>query len=188
MATVLDYLEELDDQRDLLAAHLTARGVPADTSEKFNSLVAKVLEVASTGTPTVGAIEPELYGTSGEVGAVEPVCTNITKMHTWEQGTMATASNTWLESTTRLTAKTAQPIEGMHLTLFATDKSGIALDFAPHFNDADGNFLANPSWTAAGTMIIIPAGAVSIYICLRRPDDSEIAPDDLASVVLREVK
>lgn len=113
---------------------------------------------------------------------------SLKQQHPLESGTMKSAENTWLESTTRLTSRTAQPIEGISMTIAATDTDGTALDFAPHFNDAEGNFLANPSWTAGGTMIGIPAGAASIYICLRRPDDSEIAPENLAEVILKEVK
>lgn len=56
MATVLDYLEELDNQRDLLANFLTERGVESAESEKFNTLVPKVLEIASGGGGNSGSL------------------------------------------------------------------------------------------------------------------------------------
>lgn len=41
MATIADYLLELDRQRDQLAANLTAMGVLSTAEEKLNTLVPK---------------------------------------------------------------------------------------------------------------------------------------------------
>lgn len=45
MASISQYLVELDKQRDRLAANLTAMGVSANASEKLNTLVPKVLKI-----------------------------------------------------------------------------------------------------------------------------------------------
>ena len=71
MATVLDYLEELDNQRDLLANFLTAQGVPAEESEKLNTLVPKVLEIASSGGLQCGAMIQDLHIAVGDAGLLE---------------------------------------------------------------------------------------------------------------------
>ncbi|MCM1226029.1 MAG: hypothetical protein NC320_01215 [Clostridium sp.] len=49
MANISQYLKELDRQRDCLAANLTAMGVPANASEKLNTLVPKVLDISQSG-------------------------------------------------------------------------------------------------------------------------------------------
>lgn len=49
MPLVYDYIKEIDDWRDALADNLNTKGVQASQSEKFNSLVAKVLEIPSGG-------------------------------------------------------------------------------------------------------------------------------------------
>lgn len=49
MATIEDYLLELDRQRDQLAANLTAMGVPSTAEEKLNDLVPKVLQIPTGG-------------------------------------------------------------------------------------------------------------------------------------------
>lgn len=50
MATIADYLLELDKQRDQLAANLTAMGVPSTAEEKLNALVPKVLQIPTSGS------------------------------------------------------------------------------------------------------------------------------------------
>lgn len=50
MATIADYLTELDNWRDQLASNLTAMGVTADSNEKLNTLVPKVLQIQSGTT------------------------------------------------------------------------------------------------------------------------------------------
>ena len=52
MATITDYLLELDRQRDQLAANLTAMGVPSTAKEKLNNLVPKVLQISTSGEAT----------------------------------------------------------------------------------------------------------------------------------------
>lgn len=49
MASVFDYINALDTWRDKLAANLTAMGITADSSEKLNTLVPKVLEIPRSG-------------------------------------------------------------------------------------------------------------------------------------------
>ena len=49
MATITDYLLELDKQRDQLAENLTAMGVPSTAEEKLNDLVPKVLQIPTGG-------------------------------------------------------------------------------------------------------------------------------------------
>lgn len=49
MPTVQEYLIELDEQRDQLAKNLATMGIEADTSEKFNTLVPKVLKISPIG-------------------------------------------------------------------------------------------------------------------------------------------
>lgn len=51
MASISQYLAELDKQRDSLAANLTAMGVSAAADEKLNTLVPKVLQIPQTGSP-----------------------------------------------------------------------------------------------------------------------------------------
>ena len=50
MATIEDYLLELDKQRDQLAANLTAMGVPSTAEEKLNALVPRVLQIPTSGS------------------------------------------------------------------------------------------------------------------------------------------
>jgi len=45
--SIVKYLTELDTQRNQLARNLVTMGVAADTSEKLNTLVPKVLQIAS---------------------------------------------------------------------------------------------------------------------------------------------
>ncbi len=49
MASISQYLAELDKQRDRLAANLTAMGVSAASDEKLNTLVPKVLQIPQSG-------------------------------------------------------------------------------------------------------------------------------------------
>lgn len=55
MATIAQYLTELDKWRDKLAANLTAKGVSASATEKLNTLVPKVLDI-SGGTPAAKTV------------------------------------------------------------------------------------------------------------------------------------
>ena len=55
MATIAQYLTELDKWRDKLAANLTAKGVTASAAEKLNTLVPKVLDI-SGGTPAARTV------------------------------------------------------------------------------------------------------------------------------------
>lgn len=55
MATIAQYLTELDKWRDRLAANLTAKGVAATSTEKLNTLVPKVLDI-SGDTPAVKTV------------------------------------------------------------------------------------------------------------------------------------
>ena len=52
MATIADYLLELDRQRDQLAANLTTMGVPSNSEETLNNLVPKVLQIPTSGEAT----------------------------------------------------------------------------------------------------------------------------------------
>ncbi len=56
MATITDYLLELDRQRDQLAANLTAMGVPSTAEEKLNTLVPKVLQILTGGGETTKTV------------------------------------------------------------------------------------------------------------------------------------
>lgn len=49
MITIADYLLELDKQRDKLAENLNTMGVTANNTEKFNTLVPKVLQIPQEG-------------------------------------------------------------------------------------------------------------------------------------------
>lgn len=55
MASVFDYIKALDTWRDKLAENLTTKGIASDTSEKFNTLVPKVLEITGGGIDTSDA-------------------------------------------------------------------------------------------------------------------------------------
>lgn len=50
MASVECYLKELDRQRDKLANTLVLKGVDADESETYNSLVEKVMSIETGGS------------------------------------------------------------------------------------------------------------------------------------------
>lgn len=52
MATIEQYLTELDKQRDALAANLNTMGVAASNTEKLNTLVPKVLQISGGSLPT----------------------------------------------------------------------------------------------------------------------------------------
>ena len=56
MATIEDYLLELDRQRGQLAANLTAMGVPSTAEEKLNTLVPKVLQILTGGGETTKTV------------------------------------------------------------------------------------------------------------------------------------
>ena len=56
MATIADYLLELDRQRDQLAVNLTAMGVPSTAEEKLNALVPKVLQIPTGGGETTKTV------------------------------------------------------------------------------------------------------------------------------------
>ena len=50
--SIANYLTALDEQRDALARNLVTMGVQADTSEKLNTLVPKVLQILQTRQET----------------------------------------------------------------------------------------------------------------------------------------
>ena len=50
--TITEQLTKLNQLRQQLAANLTTKGVTATATEKFNTLVPKVLEISSGETPT----------------------------------------------------------------------------------------------------------------------------------------
>ena len=52
MATIAEQLAKLNSLKTQLAANLTTKGVSATATEKFNTLVPKVLEISSGETPT----------------------------------------------------------------------------------------------------------------------------------------
>ena len=49
MSTIIDYVNELEYQRDLLADILTEKGIEASKSEKFNTLIPKVRDISGGG-------------------------------------------------------------------------------------------------------------------------------------------
>ena len=53
MPTIAKYLEELNKQRTHLAENLNTMGVQANTTEKLNTLVPKVLQIQHSGSGTV---------------------------------------------------------------------------------------------------------------------------------------
>ncbi len=61
MATIEDYLLELDRQRDQLAANLTTMGVPSNSEETLNNLVPKVLQISQNG----GSVKESILLDSG---------------------------------------------------------------------------------------------------------------------------
>ena len=50
--TITEQLTKLNQLRQQLAANLTTKGVTASTTEKFNTLVPKVLEISGGESPT----------------------------------------------------------------------------------------------------------------------------------------
>ena len=54
--TITEQLAKLNSLKIQLAANLTTKGVSATATEKFNTLVPKVLEISSVETPTSAAI------------------------------------------------------------------------------------------------------------------------------------
>lgn len=53
MPTIAEYLAELNRQRIQLATNLTTMGIQANTTEKLNTLVTKVLQIQQSGGRTV---------------------------------------------------------------------------------------------------------------------------------------
>ena len=53
MSTIIDYVNELEYQRDLLADILSEKGIEASRSEKFNTLIPKVRDVSGGGCERV---------------------------------------------------------------------------------------------------------------------------------------
>ena len=53
MPTISEYLAELKKQRNQLAKNLNTMGVSANTTEKLNTLVSKVLKIKQSGSETV---------------------------------------------------------------------------------------------------------------------------------------
>ena len=53
MPTIAEYLAELHRQRNQLAKNLNTMGVQANTTEKLNTLVSKVLKIKQSGSGTV---------------------------------------------------------------------------------------------------------------------------------------
>lgn len=52
MATIAEQLEKLNQLRQQFAANLVAKGVNAEQTEKFNTLVPKILKISGGETPT----------------------------------------------------------------------------------------------------------------------------------------
>ena len=52
MATIAEQLTKLNQLRQQFAANLVTKGVAADATEKFNTLVPKILQISSSETPT----------------------------------------------------------------------------------------------------------------------------------------
>lgn len=59
MNTIIDYINELKNQRDILADILSEKGVTASRSEKFNTLIPKVRDVSGGGKndEVIGTVE-----------------------------------------------------------------------------------------------------------------------------------
>ncbi|MDE6501855.1 MAG: hypothetical protein K2L10_07190 [Ruminococcus sp.] len=53
MPSISEYLTELNRQRIQLAKNLTSMGVPANVTEKLNTLVPKILQIKQSGNSTV---------------------------------------------------------------------------------------------------------------------------------------
>lgn len=78
MATIADYLTELNSQKNQLAENLNSMGIEASTDEKLNTLVPKVLECEGKqnvefveGTNFAGTIESD--GTVSTVGITQAI-------------------------------------------------------------------------------------------------------------------
>ena len=52
MATIAEQLTKLNQLRQQFAANLVTKGVAADATEKFNTLVPKVLDISGGESPT----------------------------------------------------------------------------------------------------------------------------------------
>lgn len=73
---VMDYINELKNQRDLLADILSEKGVTASRSEKFNTLIPKVNYIGGgCGVDTLGIMSGEVN--TIDVGAVYKISTPI---------------------------------------------------------------------------------------------------------------
>lgn len=79
MATIADYLTELNNQKNRLAENLNSMGIMASTDEKLNTLVPKVLECEGKqnvefveGTSFAGTIESDGY-TVSTVGITQAI-------------------------------------------------------------------------------------------------------------------
>ena len=73
---VMDYINELKNQRDLLANILTEKGVESSRSEKFNTLIPKVNYIGGgCGVDTLGIMSGEVN--TIDAGAVYRISTPI---------------------------------------------------------------------------------------------------------------
>lgn len=73
MATIQCYLKELDKQRDKLANILTSKGIEADESETYNSLVEKVEQIG-TGVSTIAGLAcPQFQGTFRSIEGIAEI-------------------------------------------------------------------------------------------------------------------
>ena len=74
MSTISEQLTELINQKNALAANLVTKGVSASNTEKFNTLVPKVLEIqGDSGGNTFGKyhIEQTIFGDTCELAITE---------------------------------------------------------------------------------------------------------------------
>ena len=69
MATIAEQLAKLNSLKTQLAKNLNAKGVTAIATEKFNTLVPKVLEISSGETPTTTV----LYDATHRAGIIAAI-------------------------------------------------------------------------------------------------------------------
>lgn len=157
MPDISEYLAELKKQRNQLAKNLNTMGVPADTTEKLNTLVSKVLKIKQSGSGTVK--ENVLLDTNSFTSKQETVSTYGESVYIYES-----TSTEPLQKYTNVIEKWGGVSNSNNFVSDATAKYGIALSNWSESEGDTGILFATPLELSTGKLLITINASLSSWV------------------------
>ncbi|MDE6832802.1 MAG: hypothetical protein K2J39_00930 [Ruminococcus sp.] len=157
MPDISEYLAELTKQRNQLAKNLNTMGVPADTTEKLNTLVSKVLKIKQSGGGTVK--EKVLLDTNSFTSKQETVSAYGESVYIYE----STSTET-LQKYVDVIEKWGGVSNSNNFVSDATAKYGIALSNWSASEGDTGILFATPVELSTGKLLITINASLSSWV------------------------